>query len=169
MLKRLLVSASLLVVLSTAALAQESKPPAPAREPHLMALDWMTHGVWHVEFKTPEGKPFTIDSTIRWAETNTAIYFETRFNGKLHYYGIYVWDPGSSKLRFFYTAENGAFTEGEAVADGDVLRQKFTISSAKGVEAFHSTVARNGEDKYDFKVFSEGAEKPGLELTYVRQ
>ena len=165
---RLLTFALVVLAFTTTAFAQTGDKPA-AHEPHLAALDWMTHGTWHTEFSTKEGKPFVIDNEIRWADIGTSIVFTTRFNGRVHYYGIYVWDPQKQKLRFFYTSENGAFTEGEATASPEGLVQNFTISSEKGVEKLHSTVTRKGENQYDFAVFEEGSTKPEVALTYTRK
>ncbi|HUO61551.1 MAG TPA: hypothetical protein VMU24_12845 [Candidatus Acidoferrales bacterium] len=167
---RLLTLAPLIFALIATAFTQTTeKPIAPAREPHLAALEWMTHGTWHAEFTTPDGKPFIIDNEIRWAETGTSIVFTTRFNGHVNYHGIYVWDPQKQKLRFFYTSANGEFTEGETVASPEGLVQNFTISSAKGVEKLHSTVKRKGDDQYDFAVFQDGSTKPEIALTYTRR
>jgi hypothetical protein len=158
------------LVFATTAFAQSAdKPVAPAHDSHLAALDWMTHGTWHAEFTTKDGKPFVIDNEIRWAEIGTAIVFTTHFNGRMNYYGIYVWDPQKQKLRFFYTSANGDFTEGEATASPEGLVQNFTISSEKGDEKLHSTVTRKGENQYDFAVFQEGSTKPEVALTYTRK
>lgn len=168
---RLLTIALLLfVALSTAGFGQSvEKPAASPHESDLAALEWMTHGTWHAEFTTPDGKPFVIDNEIRWAETRTSIVFTARFNGHVNYNGIYVWDPQRQKLRFFYTAANGEFTEGEATASVEGLVQNFTIASAKGVEKLHSTVTRKGENQYDFAVYQDGATKPEIALTYTRK
>jgi len=138
-------------------------------EPHLAALDWMTHGTWHAEFTTKDGKALGIDNEIRWSETGTSIVFTTRFNSHANYFGVYVWDPQKQKLRFFYTSANGEFTEGETTASPEGLVQNFTISSEKGIEKLHSTVMRKGENQYDFAVFEEGSTKPEFALTYTRK
>jgi hypothetical protein len=167
---RLLTFTLLVVALSATAFGQTAeKPAASAHDSHLAALDWMTHGTWHAEFTTPDGKPFVIDNEIRWAETGTSIAFTTRFNGHVNYYGIYVWDPQNQKLRFFYTSANGEFTEGETTASPEGLVQKFSIAGAKGIEKLHSTVTRKGENQYDFAVFQDGSTKPEIALTYTRR
>jgi hypothetical protein len=77
--------------------AQASSPPA--HDTHLQAIDWITRGIWTSEFKTPDGKPFIIQTELRWAATGTAIYFQSRFNHEPHYYGMYAYDPGTKQIR----------------------------------------------------------------------
>ena len=101
-------------------------------EPHLQALDWLTHGTWTAEVTTADGKPFLVQNEIRWAETGTAIYFLTRFNHQAHYYGVYLYDPAAKQIKFFYSASDGEMTVGHSDPDAKEVRQEFKISNARG-------------------------------------
>ena len=147
--------------------AQSGTPPR--HESHLQALEWMTHGTWTVEVKTPDGKPFIIENEIRWAETGTAIHFLTRFNHEPHYYGVYLYDPQIRQIKFFYSASNGEFTAGRVDAGASEFKQSFQVSTDHGSTNYTSLIKRDGEDAYDFTVYAEGSEKPMLALHYVRK
>jgi hypothetical protein len=45
----------------------------PAHDMHLQAIDWMTKGTWTSEFKTPDGKPFLIQTELCWADTGNLL------------------------------------------------------------------------------------------------
>jgi|SRR5579864_1222741 len=142
---------------------------APGHEPHLQALDWLTRGTWTAEITTPDGKPFIVQSEIRWAETGTAIYFLTRFNHEAHYYGVYLYDPVAKQIKFFYSASNGELTIGHAEPEVTGLKQDFQISNDKGITNYTSSIKRVGEDAYDFAVYQEGNDKALVAVHYVRK
>ena len=159
----------LLFALSVCVTGNGQSTSTPHHEPHLQALDWLTHGTWTAEITTPDGKPFIIQSEIRWAETGTAIYFLTRFNHEAHYYGVYLYDPAAKQIKFFYSANNGEFTTGHSDVDAEGLKQSFQIASEQKTTSFTSTIKRDGEDAYDFAVFQEGIQKPLVAVYYVRR
>ena len=141
----------------------------PTHEPHLQALDWLTHGTWTTEAKGHDGKSLLIQSNIRWAETGTAIYFLTRFNGKPHYFGIYLYDPEAKQIKFFYTEDHGDYTAGSAEMSGNELKQDFRVSEEKGTNNYSSVIRREGDNAYDFRVYQPGKSEPLIALHYSRK
>lgn len=156
-----------LVFTLPAAFAQSK--PEPSHEPHLQALDWLTHGTWTAEVTNPDGKTLIIQEEVRWAETGTALYFLTRFNHQAHYYGVYLYDPAAKQIKFFYSENNGEMTVGHAEPDANGIKQEFEVSDAERTTPLHSLIKRDGEDAYDFAVYQEGNEKPIVTVHYVRK
>lgn len=143
--------------------------PQSTHDPHLQALDWLTHGTWTAEVTTEDGKPFLVQNEIRWAETGTAIYFLTRFNHHAHYYGVYLYDPAAGQIKFFYSASDGEMTVGHSDPDANEVRQEFQISSTRGTTTFHSLMKRDGQDAYDFTVYQQSSDKPIFAVHYIRK
>jgi hypothetical protein len=155
-----------LFVTSVPALAQTA---GPKHDAHLQSLDWLTRGTWTARAKAPDGKVTLVQSKIRWAATGTAVYFETAFDHKPQYYGMYAYDPIRKQIRFFYASATGQLTEGQAVPREKGFDQSFTIAGTKGEEHFRSTITRDGEDAYDFKVYRESGNQPVLTVHYERK
>jgi len=157
--------------LASAGFAAQTPPSNP-----LDQLAWLVGGKWVAEGdKGPDGKPFHVESWIRWADNGRVIQFTTKFQheGKLVpvYSGIYAWHPAKKKLVFLYTDNTGELTEGDGVMDGDRLEQQFSIVGADGVaRPFRSTIIRRGPDDYDWSVLREkdGAWTTVLALKYKR-
>ena len=141
----------------------------PNHEAHLQSLDWLTHGTWTAEAKGHDGKSLLIQSHIRWAETGTAIYFLTRFNGRPHYFGVYLYDPEAKQIKFFYTEDDGEYTAGSAEMSESELKQDFRVSDEKGTTSYSSVIRREGEDAYDFRVYQPGKSEPLIALKYSRK
>ena len=163
------VVAAFCFVVSLAICCAGQSSVKPNHEAHLQSLDWLTHGTWTAEAKTHDGKPLLIQNNIRWAETGTAIYFLTRFNGKSHYFGTYLYDPAAKQIKFSYAADDGEYTAGTAEMSGNQLKQEFQISDEKGTTSFSSIIQRQGEDSYDFRVYMQGKTEPLISLRYVRK
>lgn len=149
--------------------ARAQSQPQPTHEPHLQAIDWLTHGTWTAEVTSPDGKTLIIQEDVRWAETGTALYFLTRFNHQAHYYGIYLYDPAAKQIKFFYSENNGEMTVGHAEPDANGIRQEFEISDAQRTTPLHSLIRRDGEDAYDFTVYQQGSDKPIVTVHYARK
>jgi hypothetical protein len=170
-------SASLfLLALFFAASAAAPLPTAHAQsagnsnhDPHLQALDWLTHGTWTAEVSPPGGKTVLVQNEVRWAETGTALYFLTRFNHQAHYYGVYLYDPAAKQIKFFYSSSDGEMTVGHSDPSENEIKQEFEIADAQGTTPFHSLMKRDGEDVYDFTVYQQGSDKPMLTVHYVRK
>jgi hypothetical protein len=161
--------AVLCLALSLSMAAKAQSAPKGNHDPNLQAIDWLTGGTWTADVKTQDGKPFPIQEELRWADTGTAIYFLTRFNGQPHYYGIYVYDPAAKQIKFFYTSSDGEFTSGHAEPGDKELKQDFQSSDSKGTTNYSSVIKRHGDDAYDFAVFTQGSDKPMFTITYVRK
>lgn len=144
------------VTVSAAGLAAQTPQPNP-----LDQLAWMVGGKWVADGdKGPDGKPFHVESTIRWGDNGRVIQFTTRFKeeGVLVpvYSGIYAWHPAKKKMVFLYTDNRGDLTEGDAMMDGDRLEQEFRIVGSDGVaRPFRSSIVRRGPDDYDWSVLRE--------------
>jgi hypothetical protein len=141
----------------------------PAHDTHLQAIDWMTAGTWTSEFKTPDGKPFTIQTKLRWADTGTAIYFESRFNHEPHYFGMYAYDPGAKQIKVVYVSNDGQFTTGFVEPGADELKLDFEVASDRGKTHHTSRIKRQGQDSYVFTVFDEGRKTIVGPLVYTRK
>jgi hypothetical protein len=152
-------------------LRAQTPPPNPLEQ-----IAWLVGGKWVADGdKGPDGKPFHVESQVRWGDNGRAIQFTTRFNheGKLVpiYSGIYAWHPAKKKLVFLYTDNTGELTEGEATMDGDRLEQEFSMVGLDGVtRPFRSTIIRRGPDDYDWSVLREkdGAWTVMFALKYKR-
>jgi len=168
---RTLGAALIAIGLSSAGLLAQAPPSNP-----LDQLAWLVGGKWVADGdKGPDGKPFHVESAIRWGDNGRVIQFTTRFReeGKMVpvYSGIYAWHPAKKKMVFLYTDNTGALTEGDAVMDGDRLEQEFSLVGSDGVaRPFRSTVVRRGRDDYDWSVRREkdGAWTVMFALKYKR-
>jgi uncharacterized protein YndB with AHSA1/START domain len=142
----------------------------PAHDTHLQAIDWMTKGTWTSEFKTPDGKPFIIQTELRWADTGTAIYFELRFNHEPHYFGMYAYDPGAKQIKIVYVSNDGEFTTGFVEPGASELKLDFEVSSAREKTHYTARIKRQGRDSYVFTVYDETGKKPIVgPLVYIRK
>lgn len=137
----------------------------PATENPMDQLAWMIGGTWTAEGdKGPDGKPFHVESKLRWTENHRGMKFTTWFliDGKLTpvYEGLYAWHPAKKKFTFLYSDNEGNLTEGEATMTGDHLDQEFQIVEADGTaRTLRSTIVRTGPDDYDWNV--QGRNKNG--------
>jgi len=141
----------------------------PAHDTHLQAIDWMTKGTWTSEFKTPDGKPFIIQTELRWADTGTAIYFESRFNHEPHYFGMYAYDPGAKQIKIVYVSNDGEFTTGFVEPGASELKLDFEVSSAREKTHYTARIKRQGRDSYVFTVYDEGRKPIVGPLVYIRK
>jgi len=157
---RALVRALLLVLLVGIAVLLRAEEQKPAENP-LNQLAWMVGGKWQADGeKGPDGKPFHVEWSSKWADNQRNLKFTTWFliGGKLVpvYDGIYAWHPAKKKFAFMYTDNEGNLTEGEAVVSGDRLEHDFHIVGTDGVSRpFRSTIIRRGPDDYDWEVRGE--------------
>jgi len=141
----------------------------PVHDTHLQAIDWMTKGTWNSEFKTPDGKPFIIQTELRWAATGTAIYFESRFNHEPHYFGMYAYDPGAKQIKIVYVSNDGEFTTGFVEPDASELKLDFEVSSAREKTHYTAQIKRQAQDSYVFIVYDEGRRPIVGPLVYIRK
>lgn len=157
---RTLICTLTLVTILGGALPAKSQEPSAAENP-LNQLAWMVGGKWKADGeKGPDGKPFHVEWSCKWADNERNLKFTTWFliGGKLVpvYDGIYVWHPAKKKFAFVYTDNKGNLTEGEAVVSGDRLEHDFHIVGVDGVSrAFRSMIVRRGPDNYDWEVRGE--------------
>jgi hypothetical protein len=141
----------------------------PAHDTHLQAIDWMTKGTWTSEFKTPDGKPFIIQTELRWAATGTTINFEARFNHEPHYFGMYAYDPGAKQIKIVYVSNDGEFTTGFVEPGASELKLDFEVSSAREKTHYAAQIKRQGQDSYIFTVYDEGRKPIVGPLVYIRK
>jgi hypothetical protein len=141
----------------------------PARDTHLQAIDWMTGGTWTSEFKTPDGKPFIIQTEMRWAATGTAIYFQSHFNREPHYYGMYAYDPGTKQIRLVYVSNDGQFTTGFAEPTATEIKLDFEVSTDRDKTHYTAQIKRQGHDSYVFTVYDAGGKSIVGPLAYIRK
>ncbi len=141
----------------------------PTHNTHLQAIDWMTGGTWTSEFKTPDGKPFIIQTELRWAATGMAIYFQSRFNHDPHYDGMYAYDPGTKQIRLIYVSNDGQFTSGFAEPTATEIKLDFEVSTDREKTHYTAQVKRQGQDSYVFTVYDAGGKPIVGPLVYIRK
>ncbi len=152
--------------------------PASAANP-LEAIAWMKGGTWVAEMKDNDGNVTTrVETRIRGSENAHLIKFTTVFvehnHPQLQYEGVYLYNPQSKQIEFYYSDSDGDFTRGHAVFSGvtRTLTQDFDIVHANGqAETLRSLVVRDGEDAYNWNVMSNktGEWKEIFHLRYVRE
>jgi hypothetical protein len=129
----------------------------------------MTGCTWTSEFKTPDDKPFIIQTELQWAATGTAIYFETRFNHEPHYYGMYAYDSRARQIRLVYVSNDGQFTTGFAQPTAAEIKLDFEVSTEREKTHYTAQIKRQGQDSYVFTVYGEGGKPIVGPLTYIRK
>jgi hypothetical protein len=149
--------------------------PTPANP--LNDIAWMKGGVWVAEVKDATGAVATrIETRIRGSENGHLIKFTTTFvehnRPHLQYEGVYLHDPQSKQIEFYYTDSEGNFTRGHAAFSGSTLTQDFDIVHMNGqADTLRSLVVRDGENAYNWSVMSNksGERKELIHLRYVRE
>ena len=107
---------------------------------------------------------------LRWADTGTAIYFESRFNHAPHYFGMYAYDPGAKQIKIVYVLNDGQFTTGFVEPGVNELKLDFEVSSDREKTHYTSLIKRQGQDSYVFTVYDETRKKPIVgPLVYIRK
>jgi hypothetical protein len=157
----------LAALLTVPALGQTAPPPK--HDTNLEPIGWLTGGTWTGSANGPDGTVTHIESRVRWAGTGTAIYFDTQFDGRPQYHGMYAYDPARKKIRFFYTSAQGELSEGEAAEIAGGLEQSFTVTEANRTTAYTSTLKRSGADAYEFNVYQPPSRSPIVTLRYERR
>ena len=152
--------------------------PAPPLSP-LDAIAWMKGGTWVAEIKDKEGNVATrIETRIRGSENAHLIKFTTVFvehnHPHLQYEGLYLYNPLSKQIEFYYSESDGDFTRGHAAyaESTHTLTQDFDIVHTNGkADTLRSLVVRDGEDAYNWNVMSNktGEWKGSFHLRYVRE
>jgi hypothetical protein len=160
---------SLFLTFFIVSIAAFTQAPEPKHDPNLQILDWLTRGTWTASPKGPDGRVTLIESKIRWAKTGTAIHFETTFNGKPQYYGLYTYDPERKQIRFFYASVDGQFSEGRVAGNANGFEMSFTVSDTNGTARYQGTIAREGNDAYDFNVYGAMGKTPVVTVRYERK
>lgn len=161
----------LLASMASSAVAQ-SQPAAKTSGSPLAPVAWFVGGTWTSDVKDPDDGSVThVENHITWAPNHQAIQFVTDFNGKPHYNGFYAYDPAKKTINFYYTSEEGQLTIGTATPDGDgkILRQEFDVMQPTGAtQHIRSTIARDGNDAYDFSVFLQNKAGDWVPLFKIR-
>jgi uncharacterized protein YndB with AHSA1/START domain len=137
----------------------------------------MKGGVWVSEMKDATGTVVTrIETRIRGSENGQLIKFTTTFvehnHPLLQYEGVYLYDPQSKQIQFYYTDSDGNYTHGHAAFSGVTLTQDFDIVQVNGqADTLRSLVVRDGDDAYNWNVMSKksGEWKEIFHLRYVRE
>jgi Protein of unknown function (DUF1579) len=148
----------LLACLAIANVSAQSQAAAIKNsESPLSPVAWLVGGTWTSDVKDPQDGTVTqVENHITWAPNHQAIQFVTEFNGKPHYNGFYAYDPARKSINFYYTSGEGQLTVGTATPDsgGKTLHQEFDVMQPNGAtQHIRSTIARDGNDAYDFTVF----------------
>lgn len=150
--------------------------PAPAMNP-LDAIAWLKGGTWVAEVKDKNGSVGTrIETRICGSENGRLIKFTTTFishnKPDLHYEGVYLFNPQSKQIEFYYTDPDGNFTRGHAVFADKTLTQDFDIIHMDGqADTLRSLIVRDGENAYTWNVMTNktGEWKEIFHLRYVRE
>ena len=154
----------------------QTPPAAPTINP-LDDIAWMKGGTWVAEIKDKDGNVTTrIESRVRGSENGHLIKFTTVFvehnRPHLQYEGVYLYDPASKQIEFYYTDSEGNFTRGHAAFSGVTLTQDFDIVHANGqADTLRSLVVRDGDNAYNWNVMSNktGDWKEIFHLRYQRE
>ena len=156
----------------TVSVAAQSQPAPKTTESPLAPVAWFVGGTWTSDVKDPDDGSVThVENHITWAPNHQAIQFVTDFNGKPHYNGSYAYDPAKKNINFYYTSEEGQLTIGTATpdADGKTLHQEFDVAQPSGkTQHIRSTIARDGNDAYDFSVFLQDKTGGWAQLFKIR-
>src|SRR6185312_10593666 len=102
----------LLIVILGLLLSSFAQSPAPPAASPLDALAWMKGGTWVAEIKDKDGNVQTrIETRIRGSENGHLLKFTTTFvehnHPRLQYEGVYLYDPQSKQIEFYYTSSAG--------------------------------------------------------------
>jgi hypothetical protein len=163
---------------STIAKPPAGMAPVSALNP-LDAIAWMKGGTWVAEMKDKNGKVTTrVETRIRGSENGHLMKFTTVFvennHPHLQYEGVYMYNPQSKQIEFYYTDSEGNYTRGHAAfADATrTLTQDFDIVHTNGqADTLRSLVVRDGDDAYNWNVMSNksGEWKEIFHLRYARE
>ncbi len=154
-----------------AATALASGPIAGAEfGERLEPLAWLTKRCWIGTF--PDGAT-TDQHCYGWEYGDKFIWDRHVVRGSgPDYRGqtIYAWDPDQQQIVFWYWTNQGTFSTGEALIEGDVIVFPETHVGDEGITELRSELHREGEDAYRM---AQRQKKPGADwedlwtITYV--